>query len=50
MSDNRQSLADLGTLRQGPVGGRPIDTDANAANPNDAFEITHESKIKQSEQ
>ena len=39
MSDNRQSLADLGTLTQGPVGGRPIDTDANAATPNDAFEL-----------
>ena len=38
MSDNRQSLADLGTMTKGPVGGRPYDTDANAANPNDAFD------------
>ena len=36
MSDNRQSLADLASLTAQPTGGRPIETDANAANPNDA--------------
>ena len=38
MTDNRQSLADLASLTQTPVGGRPIDSDANAATPNDSFE------------
>ena len=42
MTDNRQSLSDLGSITGapggGPVGGRPIDSDANAATPNDQFE------------
>jgi small subunit ribosomal protein S9 len=38
MSDNRQSLSDLASLTQAPVGGRPIDSDANAATPNDGVE------------
>ena len=36
MTDNRQSLADLASITSQPVGGRPIDSDANAATPNDA--------------
>ena len=36
MTDNRQSLADLASLTSAPTGGRPIDSDANTATPNDA--------------